>query len=111
MNKKQMNLSSMNNSKQVDNRFTSNSSNNKPSNNVSAKSRDNSGIPKNTVNQHNSQISTPKRQTTESPSVSSVNSSFTSNRAANLTEKNTAVDNGQIHLDFHNSSSNSGLKG
>lgn len=111
MNKKQMNLSSMNNSKQVDNSFTSNSSNNKPSNNVSAKSRDNSGIPKNAVNQHNSQISTPKRQTTESPSVSSVNSSFSSNRAANLTEKNTAVDNGQIHLDFHNSSSNSGLKG
>lgn len=42
--------------------------------------------------------------------MSSVNSSFSSNRAGNLNDKNTAVENVQIHLDFHNSSNNSGLK-
>lgn len=67
----------------------------------------NTGALKNGTNMASSQSGTPnKRSQTETPSVSSVNSSFSSNRAA---DKN-AIDNGQITLDFHNSSSNSGQK-
>jgi len=63
-----------------------------------------SGVTKNS----SGQSATPnKRAQTETPSVSSVNSSFSSNRASNLASSSTdkhTVDSGQINLDFSNNS-------
>lgn len=82
-----------------------------PLSNATSKSFDNSGPLKNGANMASSLSGTPnKRAQTETPSVSSVNSSFSSNRATNLADSKHIVDNGQISLDFHNSSSNSAQK-